>query len=217
MNPLRIMQTKSVSLAGWASALLVLAWASPTLAVDDVPKRVPFDRYSGMMNKSPFAVATAVAAPAATPNFAKDLYVANAARLPDGDLVTVQSATDRNLKEYLTTRGPNEHGYAITNIEWSDKPARTKVTISKDGQFATLGFNQSLMTPGAASTGGQPPPLPQQPPPSGAAAVPPPMPMPNYAPPKPFVPPAVPTPPPHTRGLIQRNPSATQKPNAIAD
>lgn len=200
------MKTKSLPLIHLGLALFVLAWTGQALAVDNIPKPVPFDRYSGMMNKSPFAVATAVAAPAATPNFAKDLYVANAARLTDGDMVTIQSATDRNLKEYLTTRGPNEHGYAVTNIEWSDKPARTKVTISKDGQFATLGFNQALQSP---SGGGQ------QPQPAGAAPVPPPMPAPNYFPPKPAIAPAVPTPQPHTRALIQRNPSGVpQKPNS---
>ncbi|MEP7360636.1 MAG: hypothetical protein ABI744_03565, partial [Chloroflexota bacterium] len=31
-----------------------------------------------MMDRSPFAVATAVAAPATAPNFAKDLFIANA-------------------------------------------------------------------------------------------------------------------------------------------
>ena len=47
-----------------------------------------------MMNKSPFAVATASVI-VEKPNFAKDLYLANAAKLPDGDMITVQSAVDR--------------------------------------------------------------------------------------------------------------------------
>ena len=191
------------------ASLFALAWVSHLLALDDIPKRPPFDRYSAMMSKSPFAVATAVAAPAATPNFAKDLYVANAARLPDGDMVTIQSAIDRNLKEYLTTKGPNEHGYAVSNIEWSDKPGQTKVTISKDGQFAALAFNQALMatapSAGAPSQGiiapGQPP-----------------VPAPVYVPPKPPNAVGLPTPPPHTRGLIQRNPNAAGgKPNPDAE
>ena len=190
--------------------LLGVASLAHALATDDLPVRPAFDRYTAMMNKSPFAVATAVVAPAATPSFAKDLYVANAARTPDGDLVTIQSATDRNLKEYLTTKGPNEHGYGISNIEWSDKPAQTKVTISKDGQFALIGFNQALMAQ-APPTGPQPMGMPA----SGQ----PPVPPPAYMPPKPANI-AVPTPPPHTRGLIQRNPSAAaqkQNPDAGVD
>ena len=199
--------SRSLPLVRSLFALLLVASVTPALATDDLPKRPAFDRYTPMMNKSPFAVATAAAAPAATPNFAKDLYVANAARTGDGDLVTVQSATDRNLKEYLTTKAPNEHGYGISNIEWSEKPAQTKVTISKDGQFATIGFNQALMA--------QAPPTSLQP--SGMPAAPgqPPLPPPAYLPPKPPNV-AIPTPPPHTRGLIQRNPSAAQKPNPDA-
>jgi hypothetical protein len=213
MTPVEKMKTNSLPLVRSVLALLVLAWAGHALAIDDIPKRVPFDRYSGMLNKSPFAVATAVAAPAATPNFAKDLYVANAARLPDGDMVTIQSATDRNLKEYLTTRAPNDHGYAISNIEWSDKPAQTKVTVSKDGQFATIGFNQALMAQAPPQSGAQPGPQPSV----MAAPGPLPVPPPTYIPPKPPMAPNIPTPPPRTRGIIQRNPNAaSQKPNADA-
>src|SRR5205809_2211152 len=107
-------------------------------AEDVLPPRFAYERYSKMVDNSPFAIATAVAAPAATPNFAKDLYVANAARTPGEDLVTVMSSSDKAVKEYLSTKGPNEHGYSIANIEWSDRPGATKVTISKDGQFAAL-------------------------------------------------------------------------------
>src|SRR5437870_3894573 len=103
-----------------------------------------------MMNRSPFAVATAVAPPAATPNFAKDLYVANAGKLREFDTVTLANTADKNFKVYLTTKGPVD-GYSIANIEWSDKVGATKVTISKDGQFATLTFNQALLSQGPPS------------------------------------------------------------------
>src|SRR5512132_1383664 len=113
-------------------------------AEDVLPPRFAYDRYSKMVDNSPFAIATAVAAPAATPDFAKDLYVANAARSPDGDLVTLASTSDHNFKKYLTTKAPVD-GYSIASIEWSDKVGQTKVTISKDGNFATLTFNQALL------------------------------------------------------------------------
>src|SRR5437660_9810214 len=89
------------------------------LADDTLPKRPDFNRYQAMLNRSPFAIATA-AAPTETPNFAKDLYVANAAHSADGDLVTIASATDKNFKEYLSTKGP-EHGFAISDVQWSDQ------------------------------------------------------------------------------------------------
>src|SRR5881296_180934 len=122
-------------------------------AEEVLPPQFNFDRYSKMVDHSPFAIATAMAAPAATPDFAKDLYIANAARSPDGDMVTIASTADHNFKKYLTTREPVD-GYSIANIEWSDKVGATKVTLSKDGNFATLTFNQALLSnsgPGASA------------------------------------------------------------------
>jgi len=115
-------------------------------SADDVlPPRFNFDRYTRMLDQSPFAIATAAALPEATPDFSRDLYVANAGRSPEGDMVTIMSSSDRNFKKYLTTREPVD-GYSIARIEWSEDVGKTKVTISKDGQFATLTFNQSLLS-----------------------------------------------------------------------
>jgi hypothetical protein len=172
-------------------------------ADDDLPKRFAFNRYQGMLNHSPFAVASAVAPPLATPDVFKGLYVANAARTPDGDLVTVMSSDDKNVKEYLSTKGPNEHGYAIASIEWSDQPGATKVTISKDGKFGTLSFNQALITQPISSAPLPPQPQPQplvQPPAPGAN-----IPKPTHASP-------LPTQTPHVRGVIQRNPTPNPLP-----
>jgi hypothetical protein len=126
-------------------SIVVLLGATYTWAEDVLPPQYDFERYSKMVDKSPFAVASAVAAPAATPDFAKDLYIANAARSQDGDMVTIASTSDHNFKKYLTTKEPVD-GYSIANIEWSDKVGGTKVTISKDGNFATLTFNQALLS-----------------------------------------------------------------------
>src|SRR6266480_878962 len=147
------MKTRNLALA------LVVAAPLSLLLADDVPKPFAFARYQAMMDRSPFAVATAVAAPAATPNFAKDLFVANAAHSKDGDFVTVASSADKDFKKYLSTNAPAD-GYAITNIEWSDKVGATKVTISKDGQTATLSFNEALLK--STGTGGNPQAMQQQ-------------------------------------------------------
>lgn len=172
---------------------------------DDLPTKFNFDRYKGILEHSPFAVATAVVAPAATPNFAKDLYVANAAKSPDGDMVTIASMTDREFKKYLTTKSPVD-GYGIASIEWSDKVGETKVTISKDGQYATLTFNQAELSKPAPTRGGLPATLPpvQQPQPAITR------------------PGVVPTPSPHVRGVIQRNPNPMgqqppEKPNSSVE
>src|SRR5258707_788645 len=126
-------------------SIFALITTISVLADNDLPQRLNFDRYKGMLDHSPFAVASAVVAPAATPNFAKDLYVANAAKSPDGDMVTIASSGERDFKKYLTTKKRGD-GYAIGNIQWWEKIGKTKVTISKDGQFATLTFNQEVLT-----------------------------------------------------------------------
>src|SRR5438132_12079863 len=127
-------------------SILLISVSAGARAADDLPKRLDFERYEGMLEHSPFAVATAVVAPAATPNFAKDLYVANAAKAPGCDMVTIASTVDKEFKKYLTTCSGPVDGYSISNIEWSEKVGETKVTISKDGQFATLAFNQAVVT-----------------------------------------------------------------------
>ena len=174
--------------------MIALLCANPGRAAEELPKRPNFDRYAALVKQSPFAVASAPATPAATPNFAKDLYVANAAKSPDGDMVTIASSADKNFKLYLTTKEPVQ-GYSIASIEWSEKVGETKVTISKDGQFAPLSFNQALL-----ATAPNPAQVPAAPP-AGVPTV-------QGNVPRPAAAPNLPTPPPHVRGVIPRNPNA---------
>jgi|SRR5215831_2339620 len=189
------------------------------MAAEELPKPFAFSRYQAMSDHSPFAVATAMSAPAETPNFAKDLYIANAAQSKEGVYVTVASTTDRNFKKYLTTQMAVD-GYTISGVEWSDKVGATKVTISKDSQSATLSFNEALLH-GPAGAPGQNPAQGQGAPPAkvpegkeGAAAM---VGSPQGAPPAPPaqqqpatkpmpVPGLPPTSAPHARGVIPRNP-----------
>lgn len=201
------------------ATIVAMAGATYSHAEEVLPPQYNFDRYSKMMDQSPFAVATAVAAPAATPDFAKDLYIANAAKSQDGDLVTIASSADHNFKKYLTTKEPVD-GYSIANIEWSDKVGGTKVTISKDGNFATLTFNQALLsqTSPGGGVGARPLPAP--------AAITNPVGMPNTHPPK--LPANVPPElqqlipqrdamQPRTRGMIQRSPRTNRGPGGGSD
>ena len=184
---------------GTVFCLTTIGWAK-----DELPKTEPFSHYAPMVKRSPFAVASATAPSGAKPDFAKDLYVANAAHSADGDFVTIASTTDKNLKEYLTTREAVD-GYTISNIQWSDRVGETKVTISKDGQFATLTFNEALLSQAI-----------QNPPPQPQAAPRPPVPgarpnIPQVQRPMPV--PQIPTPAPHSRGVIRhRTTPATQQP-----
>jgi hypothetical protein len=170
-----------------------------TQAADDaLPQQQPFSRYEPMLKHSPFAVATAAAPVGATPDFAKELYVANAGHSADGDFVTIASTTNRDFKLYLTTRQAVD-GYSVPNIQWSDRVGQTKVTLTKDGQVATLSFNEAVLSQAIQN------PAPQNQPiltPGTPGRSPNGLPMPL---PRPATIPTIPTPPPYTRSLIRRN------------
>jgi hypothetical protein len=201
---------------------LLLVLPLQMIMAEDLPKPFTFARYQGMSDRSPFAVATSVA-PAETANFAKDLYIANAAHSKEGDFVTIASSTDRNFKKYLTTTMLVD-GYGISNIEWSDKVGATKVTVTKDGQSATLSFNEALLKgpPGAGQNPAQAQAAPPVKAPEGKdanaaaatqAALAPPAPAAQQNVTKPMPVPVLPTPAPRTRGVIPRNPGgAPMKP-----
>ena len=189
--------------AGLLLCLTTSAWAK-----DDLPQTQPFAHYQPMVKHSPFAVATASAPMGSKPDFAKDLYVANAAHSTDGDFVTIASTTDKSLKEYLNTHETVD-GYSISNIQWSDRVGETKVTISKDGQFATLTFNEALLS----QTIQNPAPQPLQPQPVPGRPTGPVRPNNNVQMPiqRPMPVPQIPTPPPHTRPVIRQRATLPQQ------
>ena len=195
--------------------LSLLGLTNAVTADEAVPVTAKFTRYEPMVKRSPFAVATSGALAGATPDFARDLYVANAAHSSQGDFVTIASTTDKNLKEYLSTREP-VNGYSISNIQWSDRVGETKVTISKDGQFATLTFNEALLSQVI-----QNPTAPIAQPPVGIPG----HPAANIGRPNPNIPspvqrampvPQIPTPPPHVRPVIRRKVQPQQQINQPA-
>jgi hypothetical protein len=166
-------------------------------AKDDLPTTASFSRYQPMLKRSPFAVATAGGALPSTADFARDLYVANAAHSTDGDFVTLASTTDKNLKEYLNTK-ETIHGFSISNIQWSDQVGETKVTVTKDGQFATLTFNEALLSQAIQNPVGQIPQPQQRAIPGRPSGGNPQMPV-----QRPMPVPQIPTPPPHVRPVIR--------------
>ena len=131
--------------------------------------------------------------------------------------MTIASSTDKNFKKYLTSTAAVD-GYTITGIEWSDKVGATKVTIAKDGQTATLSFNEALLRQPAGPGQNPVPQPPKQDVNQPQTAAQPPAPIVPGAQPiipgaqpnaiKPMPVPALPTPPPRVRGVIPRNPAA---------
>jgi hypothetical protein len=107
-------------------SLLIAVTVMPliALAADSLPKRPDSNHYQAMLSTSPFGLATVV--PAATPDFATDLYVASIVCSEDCAVVTLASATDKDFTEVVSSKGPNEHGFVISNVQCSDREGQTK-------------------------------------------------------------------------------------------
>jgi hypothetical protein len=144
--------------------LLFIACATATVRAaavespDPIPVAYPPERYEVLIAKSPFALATPIAAPPPPPDksFADGWYVSGLARLDGKDFVTIK-ARDLSAQFQLFGEDPT-NGVSLKKVDWSSSIGRSTVTIEKDGQTAKLEFNQAeLQSP----AGGAPPAPPQ--------------------------------------------------------
>lgn len=127
------------------TTLLLLAVAgavAPAFALEKVmPEPFPADRYASM--KSPFGLATPVAAPVvADKSFADGWYLSGASNFDGKNYVSVRSR-DLSVQFALYGDARNEQegpgfGVKLQNVEWSPTFGRTSATIEKDGQFAKI-------------------------------------------------------------------------------
>lgn len=117
--------------------------AVPNAAGDDaVPKGYPVERYAVLWEHSPFTmVSTAPMAPQA--GFAQNLAVVGIAKFGDHNLVTL---VDRKSMERMTIdTDADAHGIKVVSVETDPDPLKTKVTIQKGSEVATVGFDKSLL------------------------------------------------------------------------
>ena len=94
--------------------LIAAGHAAP--ALDDPSDARRFARYEPMMQRSPFAAATAP--PATLPlngNFPKHWYIARIEWLPETDVVTFRSTADPHFELTVSTKEPM-NGISISNI-----------------------------------------------------------------------------------------------------
>lgn len=130
-----------------AALLAVPAWA----ADKPMPEAHPAGRYATMVEKSPFALATAAAPVAeAQASFAANWYVAGIAKLGDTDFVTIKSR-DASQIFSLIGREP-QNGVSVASIEWSETIGKSKVILQKGTETAKLEFNEADLRGPAPST-----------------------------------------------------------------
>lgn len=130
-----------------AALLAVPVWA----ADQPMPEAHPAGRYSTMVEKSPFALATA-AAPVAEPqaSFAANWYVHGIARVGDTDFVTIKSRDATQIFS-LIGREP-QNGVSVASIEWSETIGKSKVILQKGTETAKLEFNEAELRGPAPGT-----------------------------------------------------------------
>ena len=116
-----------------------------------------------MIDKSPFSVATPIAAPAGpvappAPSFTQDLYVVGLAKLGSKDFVSIASKDQtQRFSLLLGEQGPD--GITVASIARDPGLAKSKVTLKKGTEFGTIGFDETALT-ATPPEGGQPPGVP---------------------------------------------------------
>jgi hypothetical protein len=140
--------------AGLALSLGALAAATQPPQPQVLPAPFPEGRYHEMSAKSPFAVATAQAAATAapTPGFAAELYVDGVSHIGKDDFAAIKSRDpDKPTPLFLAVGASGTDGMKVDAVHWSDDMAKTTVDVSKNGEKATLVFDQAQLAKNANS------------------------------------------------------------------
>ena len=126
----------------------------------DLPKPFPVSRYSALLEKSPFAVATA--APEAAPpaeNFSTNFVITGLAknRAADGKEVHTVFVRSRDLSTRLVLTGdkPSDDGISVVSVEEAAVAAKSAVILKKGAETGRVEFDQAALA--ASGGGGQPP------------------------------------------------------------
>ncbi len=132
----------------------------PKAAGADLPKPFPVSRYSALLEKSPFAVATA--APEAAPpaeNFSTNFVITGLAkkRGADGKEVHTVFVRSRDLSTRLVLTGdkPSDEGISVVSVEEAAIAAKSVVVLKKGAETGRVEFDQAALA--ASGGGGQPP------------------------------------------------------------
>ncbi len=174
------MRSKMKLVSHAALGILLLLHTQGIAAVSTaLPIPLLLERYQAMLEHSPFAVASqAPAAPVAAAGFAKDLVLTGAARLGDGDFVTI--TTRDQTQRFSIKSGETYNGISVVSVAWSDAVGKTKVTLQCGSEFGVIGFDEALLHSAAPAGAPETAPFPG----TGQPMLPPGVMMPNPNPPR---------------------------------
>ena len=154
------------------SSVLLVASHLALGATSAVPDRFPESRYAKLRAESPFAVATAQEAKEEKIPWAQNLYIGSVAKMKqdgvDKDWVIIKDRTQPGGLIQLFGNDVNAEGYQLVKLEWSEDPKKTKASVKKGTEFATIEMDQAAFT----STAPAPAPAQKQPGMPGAIPMP---------------------------------------------
>ncbi len=144
-------------------ALILFGQSWVEAGEDAVPTAFDKSRYESLRTKSPFAVATAVAAPAPQASFAANWFVTSVARIGDANFATIKS---RDLVTQFSLYGDEPvDGVVLASVNWSDTIGKSTVILRKGTETARLEFNEAqLRAPAPATAAANPGPAGAKPP-----------------------------------------------------
>jgi hypothetical protein len=127
----------------------------------DIPKSFPSSRYAALLEKSPFAVATAAPEPPpTTENFSTNFVVTGIAknRGVDGKEVYTVFVRSRDLATRLVLTGdkPSDEGISVVSVEEAAVAAKSVVILKKGSETGRVEFDHAALA--ASGGGGGPPP-----------------------------------------------------------
>jgi len=125
--------------------LPLLGLTNAARAEDDLPAPAKFARYEAMLKRSPFCRRHRHRPGRSHTGFRERPLRGQCRAFGRRRFRDALFDDGQEPEEYLNTK-ETVGGYTISNIQWSDRVGETKVTISKDGQFATLTFNEALLS-----------------------------------------------------------------------
>jgi hypothetical protein len=147
-------------------AILTAPLCATAETLEETPASIPISRYQAMIEKSPFAPATAAPAPTVeAPSFAKDYYITGMAQLGSKSFVTISSRDQQ--KRFSLVEGQTFEGMTLTGVEWAPGVGRSKVTLKKGSDFGVIGFDEAAMQPAAPPVQQAPQQVQNQPPGTG--------------------------------------------------
>ena len=109
-----------------------------------IPQAFSPSHYARLLQRSPFAPATAPVAEDVTPDFAANLYITGVAKIGTQDCVFIASK-DQQQRYALFSGEPGPDGISLVSIQWATEASKSVVRIRKGSQEATIKFDEALI------------------------------------------------------------------------